>query len=126
MKHCRILVVEDDRDLALTMKLALEHSGYLVCTAGNGIEALDTLKSKPVDLIVSDILMPEMSGFELLKRIRHTSAYADIPVILLTKKDSFDDIYHAYNLGVNHYLPKPFSAEVLINSVETILGKKHD
>ncbi len=116
-----ILVVDDEKDIVLTVKTLMEQKGYTVLTAFDGKEAYSTAVHNNPDLIISDIIMPGLNGHDLLKKIKNHKTIKDIPIILLTQKDSFDDIFRAYGLGAANFLPKPFDGDTLIQAVENIL-----
>ena len=107
----RILVVEDDNGIRMLMEDALADAGYEPVLACNGLEALEVLEAKHIDLIILDIMMPKMDGYELLRQIRAASR---IPVIVLTAKNSLDDKVELLGGGADDYLTKPFSVEELL------------
>lgn len=111
-----ILVLEDNKALRMIIRKALEKAGYEVKTAENGKEGLKILKKDIPDLIISDVIMPEMDGFEFLKEIR--KKYPLIPFTFLTVKSELDDYSKGYDLGATDYLTKPFDVDVLLKKVE--------
>ena len=111
-KQTNILLVEDDANLSIVLADYLRSKDYVVENATNGKEAWDLLLVKRYDLVISDIMMPKMNGFELLKLIR--SQYLDLPVVMLTAKIDRDDVLRAYELGCDDYVTKPFSMDILI------------
>lgn len=116
-----ILLVEDDASLNTVLADYLRSKDYTVETASNGKEAWELILIKHYDLIISDIMMPRMNGFELLKLIR--TQYQELPIIMLTAKIDRDDIIHAYDLGCDDYVTKPFSMDVLICKIEAVLRR---
>ena len=116
-----ILLVEDDASLNTVLADYLRSKDYTVETASNGKEAWELILIKHYDLIISDIMMPRMNGFELLKLIR--TQYQELPIIMLTAKTDRDDIIHAYDLGCDDYVTKPFSMDVLICKIEAVLRR---
>ncbi|MBN2003274.1 MAG: response regulator transcription factor [Anaerolineae bacterium] len=109
-----ILVVDDEPDLLANISLALEAAGYQVITAGDGMEALETLETNPADLILADIAMPNMNGYQLYERIREKTQWAAIPFIFLTARKMDSDIRYGKEMGVDDYLTKPIrSADLL-------------
>jgi two-component system response regulator FlrC len=124
MKGSTILVVEDDQALAEALQDTLITAGYNVIMAEHGRMALTQLESEEVDLIVSDINMPQMSGDALLKRVK--SLYPDIPVMLMTAYGTIEQAVDAMRDGAVDYLVKPFEAEVLINMVSRYVGVQRD
>ena len=124
MKGSTILVVEDDQALAEALQDTLITAGYNVIMAEHGRMALTQLETEAVDLIVSDINMPQMSGDALLKRVK--SLYPDIPVMLMTAYGTIEQAVDAMRDGAVDYMVKPFEAEVLINMVSRYVGEQRD
>ena len=124
MKGSTILVVEDDQALAEALQDTLDTAGYNVLLAENGRVALTALEENQVDLVVSDINMPQMSGDALLKRVK--SLYPDIPVMLMTAYGTIEQAVDAMREGAVDYMVKPFEAEVLINMVSRYVGTQRD
>lgn len=124
MKGSTILVVEDDQALAEALQDTLVTAGYNVMLAENGRLALSQLESNHVDLVVSDINMPQMSGDALLKRVK--TLYPDIPVMLMTAYGTIEQAVDAMRDGAVDYMVKPFEAEVLINMVSRYVGEQRD
>lgn len=116
-----ILLVEDDASLSTVLADYLRSKGYTVETASNGKEAWELILVKHYDLVISDIMMPKMNGFELLKLLR--AQHITLPVIMLSAKTERDDIMLAYELGCDDYVTKPFSMDILICKVEAVLRR---
>ena len=116
-----ILAVDDEPHILRLIQFTLERAGYEVVTAQNGAEALKVIDGRRPALIISDVMMPYVNGFEFLRRLRANSQTADIPVILLTVRSSDTDISDAWSMGVDLYLPKPFMPAELISFVERLL-----
>ena len=116
-----ILIVEDDANLSTVLADYLRSKGYTVETAIHGKEAWELILIKHYDLIISDITMPRMNGFELLKLIR--TQRAELPVIMLSARSDRDDIIRAYDLGCDDYMTKPFSMDILICKIEAVLRR---
>ena len=114
-----ILVVDDDESILEFVELSLENEGFEVTTACNGKEALLRLKEAIPDLIVTDLIMPEMDGLTFLRAVRADDKIKSIPVIMLTTRSSTMDIVTGLNLGADDYLPKPFKVEELIARVHS-------
>lgn len=117
MKRFRILAVDDEERILNFLKSKLKASGYEVITASNGIEALELAQAQEPDLIVLDLLMPKMDGFETLKELRSFSA---VPVIILTARDADADKIKGLTQGADDYLLKPFNPDELIARIEAI------
>ena len=112
-----ILVVDDEPDLLNHIGLALEAEGYRVLKANDGLEALDRLQCEPVDLIVADIAMPRMNGYQLYERVREQQEWTMIPFLFLTARTLDSDIQFGKALGVDDYLTKPIRAAELLATV---------
>jgi len=111
-----ILVLEDNKALRMIIRKALEKAGYEVKTAENGEEGLKILEEETPDLIISDVIMPEMDGFEFLKKIR--KKHLLVPFTFLTVKSELEDYSKGYELGATDYITKPFDVEILLKKVE--------
>ena len=98
----KILIVEDDKELSLLFQKVLEKSGYQVKSASDGAQALEVLDKEYIDLIISDIMMPVMDGYELVSELR--SARYQIPVLMITAKSSFDDMRQGFLSGSDDYM----------------------
>ncbi len=116
----KILVCDDDREIVEAITIYLEKEGYSVIAAYNGKEALDTLRREQVQLIILDIMMPEMDGIEALLRLREYSA---IPVILLSAKSEDADKINGLNVGADDYITKPFNPLELLARVKSQLRR---
>src|SRR3954464_1552224 len=117
----RILVVDDTSANIQAVTSILREHGYQISVATNGRQALSVLERVRPDLILLDVLMPEMDGFEACRRIKHNPAYQDIPIIFLTAKTDATDIVRGFELGAVDYVPKPFNAYELLARVNTHL-----
>ncbi len=113
-----ILVVDDQADLVDNIRLLLESSGYQVLAARDGIEALAVLESQPVDLILADIAMPRMNGYQLFERVRQKPEWLIVPFLFLTARALDSDIRYGKELGVDDYLVKPIQPEDLLAAVQ--------
>jgi two-component system OmpR family response regulator len=109
-----ILVVDDQPDLLENLGLALEAAGYQVLTAGDGVEALGLLQSQTVHLILADIAMPRLNGYQLYERVRQNPNWVTIPFLFLTARTLDSDIRYGKELGADDYLPKPIQPEDLL------------
>lgn len=117
MKKFQVLIADDERRIINFLTAKLRASGYEVITAGNGEEALEQIQAQEPDLIVLDVVMPRMDGFETLKRLRSFSA---VPVIMLSAKGTNADRIKGLGLGADDYLAKPFSPDELIARIEAV------
>ncbi len=120
MSHT-IALVDDDRNILASVSMALEAEGFIVETYTGGVEALDALGRKPVDLAIVDIKMPRMDGMELLERLRQKSG---LPVIFLTSKDDEIDEVLGLRMGADDYITKPFSQRLLIERIRAVLRRR--
>jgi CheY-like chemotaxis protein len=122
-KNKTIMVVDDNPDIITIVKTILEGKGYSVSSASGGAELLNMLKGQKPDLIILDIMMPEMDGLEVLSRLKAMSETAKIPVILLTAKVQYEDVLGGYKLGADYYITKPFTSTQLVNGINLLLGE---
>ncbi len=119
--NLRILLVEDEKSLAETIRLNLELEGYIVVTANDGRTAVKTFKQERFNLIILDVMLPEMDGFTVCEIIRLENP--DIPVLFLTAKNSSEDKIKGLKLGADDYLVKPFNLEELLLRVHILLKR---
>ncbi|AEH50682.1 response regulator [Pseudothermotoga thermarum] len=119
----KILVVDDSDVLRKIVVFNLQKEGYSVFEARNGVEALQLVEQIKPDLVILDVMMPEMDGFEVLRRLRSNPAYNSIFVIMLTAKGGEEDPKIAASLGANGFLTKPFSPVKLLEEVRRVVGE---
>ena len=117
-----ILVVDDDQDNVTIAREILLSRGFEVRVAYNGPSALASVEQQRPDLVLLDIMMPQMSGMEVLERLRANPATAGVPVILVTAKDQDEDLLAGYKYGADYYITKPFSAKQLLYGIGLVLG----
>jgi DNA-binding response OmpR family regulator len=129
-KNRVILVVDDEERMARFIRLNLEHDGFRVVEAYRGMQAIQALRDHMPDLIILDVMMPDLDGFEVLKLIREINT---VPVIMLTAKGEEDDRVKGLELGADDYVTKPFSPRELVSRVKAVLrrnetasGSQHD
>ena len=118
-----ILVADDDLGTRLSISDYLDLSGYSVITVDNGIDALDMVEKRHPDLMVTDIMMPQMNGYELVRRVRQLSAFRLLPVILLTERTKTQERILGYQSGCDLYLPKPFELEEIAAAIRNLLER---
>lgn len=123
MENSTVLAVDDDQNILNSITLVLEMSGYRVVTAHNPIEALEIMRQNQPELIISDIHMPQMNGFQFYEKVRSNDNWVTIPFIFLSTLNTPENIREGYQLGADHYLPKPFSVEDLTIAVNTKLRR---
>ncbi|MDD7601474.1 MAG: response regulator transcription factor [Firmicutes bacterium] len=116
----KILIAEDDRDIRELLKLYLESEGYLVLEAENGKQALETAQKQRPDLAILDIMMPEMSGLDLTRRLREKTM---MPILILSARDQDHDKILGLNLGADDYMTKPFNPLELVARVRALLRR---
>ena len=117
----KILVVEDDCELRTLFGRVLTRHGYKTLEAGNGEEALSVLETEYIDLIISDIMMPVMDGYELVRSLRE--ANINIPVLMITAKDAFDDMERGFLSGTDDYMVKPVNVNEMVLRVGALLRR---
>jgi len=116
----RILVVDDEERMVRFIRLNLEHDGFQVSEAFNGKEAIQKIRDVTPDLILLDVMMPDLDGFEVLETVREVS---NVPVIMLTAKGEEDDRVRGLELGADDYVTKPFSPRELVSRVKAVLRR---
>lgn len=125
MMNSKILIVDDEPFNVDYLKQELEDSAYKIISAANGREALDKMQAELPDLILLDIMMPVMDGFEMLKCLKADSATRDIPVIVISANNDLGNVVKGIQLGAEDYLPKPFEPVLLHARISSSLEKKH-
>ncbi len=119
-KNKLILVVDDEERMARFIRLNLEHDGFQVVEANRGLQAIQLLRDRMPDVIILDVMMPDIDGFEVLQLIRETS---QVPVIMLTAKGEEDDRVRGLELGADDYITKPFSPREMVSRVRAVLRR---
>jgi CheY-like chemotaxis protein len=117
----RILVVDDDENVLSLERTILEQRGFTVTTAGGGAEALEILAEQDFDLVLLDVMMPEVDGFTVCRRIKEEPRTREIPVIFLTAKGGGEALAEGFESGAIMYINKPFTANKLLTIVNTML-----
>ncbi len=117
----KILIVEDEEKIARFLELELIHEGYEIIKASDGRSGLEIAENNAIDLIILDIMLPELNGLEVLRRLRRSS---DIPVIMLTARDATMDKVAGLDAGADDYLTKPFAIEELLARIRTALKRR--
>lgn len=119
-KNRRILVVDDEERMVRFIRLNLEHDGFLVLEAFRGAQAIDRIRTGMPDMMLLDVMMPDMDGFEVLRTIRE---FSSLPIIMLTAKGEEDDRVRGLELGADDYITKPFSPRELVSRVKAVLRR---
>ena len=117
----KVLIVEDNDNLRKMIDIYLRQNNFETYLAKNGLEALDILEKNVIDLIVCDIMMPKMNGFELIKELR--CIYVDLPIIIVTAKESKEDKIVGFKLGTDDYMTKPIDLEELLMRIKALLRR---
>ena len=116
----KVLVCDDERHIVRLIQVNLERQGYQVVTAFDGKEGLEKIRAEKPNLVVLDVMMPYMDGFEVLKTLRREPETENLPVIMLTAKAQDKDVFEGYHYGADMYLTKPFNPMELVTFVKRI------
>jgi len=122
MSSPRILVADDEPALLRLLEFVLGRRGYIIQGVTNGNAAIEVLKTESPDLVILDVMMPGLDGYEVLTFIRETLRLEGLPVVMLTARAQLDDIQRGLTLGADAYLAKPFDPEELLSVVESLLS----
>ena len=121
MTKRNVLIVDDEISILVPLKFLLEKNNYGVALAQSGKDAFDKIKASKPDLILLDIMLPDLDGYEIFQMIRENKAWDDIKVIFLTAKNRDVDVAKGLNLGVDAYITKPFSNAEILEKVQALL-----
>lgn len=121
MNKINVLLVEDEEMLAMIIKDTLSEEGFDITLASNGVEGVRQFFKKRPDILVADVMMPDMDGFEMVQKIRQTDATT--PVLFLTARSAIKDVIAGFELGANDYLRKPFNMQELIIRIRALTGR---
>lgn len=121
MTH-KILIADDEPHIIRIVKDKLTNAGYQVITVDNGTDALKKAEEFLPDMILLDVMMPGLNGFEVCKNLRQNTAFEKVPIFLLTAKGQARDIEEGYECGANKYITKPFSPRALLKEIEEALA----
>jgi diguanylate cyclase len=119
-----ILIAEDEPSLRENLQWLLEMEGYTVVAACDGLQALEFACLAPPDLVLTDVMMPQLDGYGLVKALRETTTTSTVPIIMLTAKADRRDVRMGMNLGADDYLTKPYRREELLETVRARLARK--
>jgi len=119
-----ILIVEDREDIAELIQINLEKAGFKTILASNGEKAIKILEDQPIDLIVLDLMLPRISGIDLLKKIKSETRWNAIPIIIESARSDESDVVQGLELGADDYVTKPFSQKVLLARIQKIFERK--
>lgn len=119
MKKDKILIIEDDKKIARVLSMELEYEGYEIAAEYTGSKGLERITQENWDIVLLDVMLPELSGLEVIRRVRNANNH--VPVILLTARDSIPDKVAGLDLGANDYITKPFQIEELLARIRAVL-----
>nr|WP_297782491.1 response regulator [uncultured Allomuricauda sp.] len=122
MKQKKILIVDDEPNIVMSLEYAFKKKDFEVFIARDGTEALDISEREKPDLILLDIMMPEMDGYETLKRVRENKDLTHTKVVFLSAKSKEKDVEKGLKMGADSYMTKPFSIKKVISDIEDLLG----
>ena len=117
-EHSKILIVDDERRIARFLQMELEHEGYVAETEGNGRKALERILSGDYELVLLDVMLPDMDGMTICRKVREKS---DVPIIMLTAKDEIEDKVSGLDIGADDYVTKPFAIEEVMARIRAVL-----
>ncbi|MDA8414788.1 MAG: response regulator [Desulfobacteraceae bacterium] len=123
MQRKRVLIIEDEESLLKLLTVILTVNGFEVSGVSTGSEALEKLSNEAFDLILLDIMLPDINGYDICRRIKEHPLHASIPVVMLTAKKSAEDRELGSTCGAAAYLTKPFKSAIIIEVIEKLLGK---
>ncbi len=122
-KKQTILIVEDSASMRKFIALSLKFLGYKVVLAVDGMDAIEKIPGENIDLVITDLNMPNIDGFSLIEHVRAIEEYKDIPIIVLSSLTEECDIERSIEMGANSYLMKPFNTQVIQSEVKRLLSK---
>jgi DNA-binding response OmpR family regulator len=120
----RILIVDDEPNIVMSLEYIFKKEEFEVFIARDGAEAIDIVENNKIDIIILDIMMPNVDGFQVLKHLKANEELSKIKVIFLTAKNKASDVELGLQLGANKYMSKPFSTKKLVSEVKELLKKK--
>jgi len=123
MEKNKILVIDDEPQIVRALELLMQREGFEVRSAHDGVEALQAIAESPPDLILLDLMMPRMDGFELCQRIRATAEWKNMIIIILTAKGREIEREKGIALGADHYVTKPFSTREIVQLIKSALAE---
>ncbi|MGB3467186.1 MAG: response regulator [Cyclobacteriaceae bacterium] len=121
-KSASVLLVDDEPNILLSLEFLMKKNGFNVFIGRDGREALDTIEQEKIDLVILDIMMPEVDGYEVCRRIRESPDTQHIKIIFLSAKIKEEEIQAGYRAGADLYITKPFSTRKIVEEVKNLLG----
>jgi two-component system alkaline phosphatase synthesis response regulator PhoP len=122
----KILAVEDDASIMAVTQKRLEVAGYEVITAFEGLEGLKKARTENPDLIVLDLKLPNLNGYQICSMLKRDKKYCDIPIVMLTSLTMEKDVEEGFRAGADAYITKPYDAQALLYHIKTLLEKRHN
>jgi DNA-binding response OmpR family regulator len=119
-----VLIIEDDADSRDVLSMVMENFGYEVLALATGKDFLQKIAGKPIQLALLDIMMPQISGFEVLQQLRESKEFARVPVFMVTARTADDDMLSGYKYGADYYIQKPFSSRQIEYGIKMFLKEK--
>lgn len=119
---CKVLIVDDEPDILMTLDFLMRKAGYEVFIGRDGAEAIALIKEHTPDLVILDIMMPNVDGYEVCRFIKQNTVYQNSKVIFLSAKGKETDVARGYAVGADFYIPKPFSSRDLVKKVKELLA----
>ncbi len=123
MKKKRIVIIDDEKDMVRLLQIELESEGYEVNPAFDAKSGLESIRQTRPDLVLLDVMLPDISGYEVLRSLKQDPLTKAIPVMMLTAKGLEREIQKGLDLGADEYISKPFNAALLIKRIATVLSK---
>lgn len=120
-----VMLVDDEEHIVNSLKIYLEMEGFSVITANRGKKALEILETQIPSILLLDVMMPEMDGFEVLQEIRKNESLKNLPIVMLTAKSQDEDILRGFKEEVASYMTKPFNLDELVSTIRMILKKQN-
>ncbi|TGD80542.1 response regulator transcription factor [Hymenobacter wooponensis] len=117
-----ILIVDDEPNIVMSLEFLMRKNGYRVSIARNGTEALEAIKQSPFDVVLLDVMMPDVDGYEVCRQLRQLPGQSHTRVIFLSAKSKEADIQKGYDAGADLYIPKPFSTRQLMTTIKELIG----
>jgi DNA-binding response OmpR family regulator len=118
----RILIAEDEPNIVMTLEFLFTQAGYVVRSTGSGEEALQALSCAPADLLLLDVMLPDLNGFEICRRVRDNPRLKACKIILLTAQGGNKAVQKGFAVGADAYVTKPFSTRELMSAVRALVG----
>ena len=117
-----ILIVDDEPNIVMSLEFLMRKNGYRVSIARNGTEALEAIKQSPFDVVLLDVMMPDVDGYEVCRQLRQVPSQSQARVIFLSAKSKEADIQKGYDAGADLYIPKPFSTRQLMTTIKELIS----